>query len=258
MFRLGITNSRQASLETYERLLPIPEGDRVWGEKTPSNLLYMEELNDLYPNALFIHITREPGAVLLSYYNKKLASSKTDPVKRDNGILEFFALHSMRWAILMGFALQVEKKLGPSIIHRIKYEDLLSSPDIVMRTICDRIGVQYDPSLLDEKSRRVSKILHPSTSYAHPLLEKPLDVSRAQVGKEVPSLGRYIINKYAGNVLEHIGYESVQMKHYSLGKIFYVECMLTIQKKKIYNRIKCQLESWGVNCDLSAINRIHL
>lgn len=232
--------------ETYERLLPIPEGNNVWGEKTPSNLLYMEELYDLYPQSLFIHITREPGAVLLSHYYKKIAVSKSHPVERDNKTLEFFTRHSIRWALLMELAERVEKKLESANFLRLKYEDLLTSPEVIMKDICVRIGVQYDSSLLDEKYRQASKILPPGAGDAHALLDKPLDISRSQAGKDIPRWLRYIINKYAGEMLKRMDYES-DWASLSVVEKIYVDCSLILQERKIRNKVKRQLGSWGVD-----------
>lgn len=231
--------------ETYEKLLPVPEKNKIWGEKTPSNLLYMEELYDLYPQALFIHITREPGAVLLSHYYKKIAVTKTQPVELNNRTLEFLARHAIRWALLMELAEKAELNIDSANFLRIKYEDLLAFPEALMRTICEKIGVQYDHSLLDEKSRRANKILPPGTGHAHALLDKPLEISRAHAGKSIPSWMRYIINKYAGEMLKRIGYESGSVRP-SVVENCYVDLALFLQKKKIHRRITGQLESWGV------------
>lgn len=240
------TSEQLSFKEAYERLLPIPEGAKIWGEKTPSNLLYIEELLEMYPQALFIHITREPGAVLLSHYYKKIAKSKSDPVKCNNRTLEFFTLYSMSWAKRMCFAKQIEDRLEPSSIIRIKYEDLLNFPEKLMRVLCDRIGVRYDSSLLDEKSRQVSKILPAGTQYAHVLLGKPLDVSRSQAGKSNPGWLRYIINKYCEEIQKQMGYKVDRIRLSVFEKLF-LDSVLALKGRKILRAIDQQLESLGVN-----------
>ncbi len=247
--KLAITfagnNKPESFKEVYEKLLPVPEGNMIWGEKTPSNLLYVEELFRLYPESLFIHITREPGAVLLSHYYKKIATSKSLPVVKSKKNLLFISQHSIRWAILMRIPQLAENKLGALNFVRIKYEDLLMFPEIVMKNLCEKIGIQYDSSLLDEKSRQASSILPSGTEYAHALLDKPLEVSRSRAGKNIPSWMRYIINKYAGEMLKRLGYEFDQVKP-SMAEVLMIECILYMKERKFRRTIKDQLKYWGV------------
>src|SRR5262249_26925472 len=53
--------------ELYECLLPKPDEVTIWGEKSLSNIFHIHELVQLYPNALFVHVVRNPQATLHSY-----------------------------------------------------------------------------------------------------------------------------------------------------------------------------------------------
>ncbi|NPA52735.1 MAG: sulfotransferase, partial [Aquificae bacterium] len=49
---------------TYEH------GKSIWCEKTPSNLLHLDFIYELYPDAFFIHIKRDPRGVIFSMKNQ--------------------------------------------------------------------------------------------------------------------------------------------------------------------------------------------
>ena len=65
-----ITEAEQFDLKKpYEMALEAlaqSQGKQRWGEKTPSNLFFIDILSDMFPHAKFIHIVRDPRAVVNS------------------------------------------------------------------------------------------------------------------------------------------------------------------------------------------------
>jgi hypothetical protein len=51
------------------------EGKQIWCEKTPHNKLHLDFLWELFPDALFIHMKRDPRGVAKSYVRQQWASS---------------------------------------------------------------------------------------------------------------------------------------------------------------------------------------
>ena len=70
---LRFPRSRLSIRELYEILLGVPSiSTPLWGEKSLGNIFYIHHLLRLYPNAIFIHIIRDPrGPSYLTISRKK-------------------------------------------------------------------------------------------------------------------------------------------------------------------------------------------
>lgn len=202
-----IADERDLSFrEVYEALLPKPRGVAVWGVKSLSNVFYLSELNELYPEAVFLQIVRDPRSTLLSYYRKKFArSAECQPVFEAKAI-RFFASSTIKWRRQMSIVKETRRSLGEETILCLKYEDLVARPELELRRICTRLALEFDEAMLDVARRREDPALAPATAYAHRKLVEPIDPSRADAGAELPGWARYIVESYAGSALKDHGY----------------------------------------------------
>jgi len=98
-----------------------------WVEKTPSNIFNFEKINRIYPSAKYIAITRNPYAVYASWKkkNKNIIFSILNWIKANKAIMN-----------------QKTKKLS------IKYEDLITRPEDIIKKICCYIEEPYSEELL--------------------------------------------------------------------------------------------------------------
>lgn len=128
-------------------------GKRRWAEKTPENLLHLPFLTELFPDARFIHLTRDPLDVALS-------TSVVAPHRK--GISE-----SLERSIKLAPGLQVENSVFTATLRhghwerkiaaglaglpvlKISYEELVRSPEAVMRRLLDFVGEPFDKAVLD-------------------------------------------------------------------------------------------------------------
>ena len=104
-----------------------------WVEKTPFNEYYVEQMLNWWPEALFIHVVRDPRDNYVSYQRKHPEWS-----------IRTFAeswLHSTQ----SGLAYQ--KKLGSDRYWVLRYEQLIQSPEEVLKAICQFLGILDQPSL---------------------------------------------------------------------------------------------------------------
>lgn len=53
-------------------------GNTIWVEKTPYNILHYSFIRELFPEALFIHIKRDPRSVAQSYFRQNWAPNSTE------------------------------------------------------------------------------------------------------------------------------------------------------------------------------------
>lgn len=56
----------------------LREGEDVWCEDTPSNILNLNTLSSIFPEAKFVHVLRNPVGVVYSYRNQRWAPADFD------------------------------------------------------------------------------------------------------------------------------------------------------------------------------------
>jgi hypothetical protein len=111
-------------------------GKPRWGEKTPGNLFYVDIIRDMYPEARFLYVVRDPRAGVASM-------QKTDFFPND---IAFNALS--RWKHDRVGRRLLETHIPSEQWITVRYEDLAAHPDTVLRDVCICIGEEYDPSML--------------------------------------------------------------------------------------------------------------
>ncbi|MGG6238270.1 sulfotransferase family protein [Nodosilinea sp. AN01ver1] len=104
------------------------------GEKTPNHLLYMQILQEFFPEARFIHIIRDPRAVVNSW---KKVPWTTGSVVGDAGV----------WRRYMATARQCPPAHGA--IYSLHYEALVSDPEASLKAVCQFLGLPFQMAMLD-------------------------------------------------------------------------------------------------------------
>jgi hypothetical protein len=116
-----------------------PEAD-FFLDKTPRYSLIVDEVIDLFPDAKFIFLWRNPLAAVASMvrnFNRsrwKVYGWQSDLYK---GL-----------ANLLGAA----RRLGDDAVQ-VRYEDLVQSPEPTLRRITDFLGVSYEPAMIEDFAR---------------------------------------------------------------------------------------------------------
>ena len=111
---------------------PVPQSpDVIWGDKTPGYLQHIPLLRQLYPEARFLHIIRDPRDYCLS-------------VKQSWGKNIYRAAH--RWQATLHRARQAGRELGDAYLE-ITYESLLAETEDVMKRIAAFLECSYHPNM---------------------------------------------------------------------------------------------------------------
>jgi hypothetical protein len=111
------------------------EDRALYGDKSPNYFDSMQELAQEFPNARFIVIWRD------------LADTCSSIVRAAKGS-SFFAKRGITHRALIGYRRMkrdcdaLTRKGVP--LHQIHYEELIESPDAVMRGVCSFLGIPFD------------------------------------------------------------------------------------------------------------------
>jgi hypothetical protein len=107
-------------------------GKRVVVNKTPSDAFRWRRIVDCWPDARFIYLLRHPAAIADSWSRAKPQA----PIERVvDTVLPYMN------------AVQEARENREGLV--VRYEDITVDPEREMRRICDFIGVEYEPAMVD-------------------------------------------------------------------------------------------------------------
>lgn len=137
-----------------------------WGQKTPNNLYFVPQILDNFPNAQFVFITRDGrDASATSIESAFGAGNIYGAAYTWNAANQFVKPFRQRYA-------------GTSTWFDVKYEELVSEPERVLGGVCDFLGEEFAPAMLD-------------------FFRTPTGVARGKQRDHAP-LGHAVSNKYVG------------------------------------------------------------
>ncbi|HHP7244605.1 MAG TPA: sulfotransferase family protein [Elainellaceae cyanobacterium] len=153
----GILPDHAAFVWQYSRafirlldLLAAEEHKDVWIEKTPGHLHYAEAIASHVPNAQFIHILRNGADVVASLY--EVTHRHPDIWGGQRSIDDCIE----RWCQDAQISLQYHHHPRH---HLVNYEDLVAHPELVLTTLCDFIGVPFNPIMLQNYKTAAQRVV---------------------------------------------------------------------------------------------------
>ncbi len=111
-------------------------GKQRWGEKTPLHMHYVELIREIFPDAKLIHIIRDPRAVCASRKSWK-------------GNVEEFA---KEWQDQNIHVSDFGAQTGPRLFKKIRYEDLVLNPRLVLTDLMDYLEEPMTESLFHHEN----------------------------------------------------------------------------------------------------------
>jgi hypothetical protein len=196
------------ALRSFYSLYAEKQGKTRWGDKTPGYLRYMRRIEWVLPEARFIHLIRDGRDVALSVLPMNWGPST---------ITEAAEL----WVERVTLA----RENGRTVSHymEIKYEDLITETEPILRDVAGFLELPWDNAMLDyheraeerlkEKARdlprKSSRGDQPAAARmaSHAMAKKPPDPKR--IGRwrtEMSPEDREEYESVAGDLLAELGY----------------------------------------------------
>jgi hypothetical protein len=124
--------------EAYAETIGAPL-DRIkrWIEKTPANRNHVDEIFTRFPQAKLLVTLRDPRAILAT----QIALEKTRQTKRFS--VYYVIAH---WRVAAKLARRVRAGDVPGLF--VQFEQLVSEPASIMKSVCDYLEVQFDPEVV--------------------------------------------------------------------------------------------------------------
>lgn len=182
--------------------------------KTPLDILYLDFLVELLPHAKFIHILRDGRDVALSHVGKKGTNFHRVLSGRRLTLENAMA----NWCHLVDRANRFLAQADVAS-RTVRYEELVRDPEAEAQALCEFLGLEYRPEMLDYASAR----------HDFPSWEAGSSDVRARNGVRDDSVGKwrsrrltleeeYVFSRYEAR-LTALGFEPAQIDQRGLRKI---------------------------------------
>ena len=132
------------------------QGKVRWSEKTP--LQYASAIWSLFPEALIVHVVRNPIESVAST-SAKLALYR-DPAAVARGWRQFTRAN-----------MKTGEEKGPSHYLRVRYEDLTEDPETVLAQVLAFVGEEFDPTMATDVTRRQASVPKTANPWMSSVLE---------------------------------------------------------------------------------------
>ncbi len=133
----------RTATETAYRAYATRKGARIWGEKSPNYWDRLDRIAEVFPDARFIIIWRDPVGVCRSVI--KAGEKESYFAKPGMGLRALFACKELKT--------QRDLLIKRGIpVHEIQYERLIQSPASILRDVCVFLNVPFEPQMSSLKN----------------------------------------------------------------------------------------------------------
>jgi hypothetical protein len=132
------------------------QGRPIHGEKTPAHLHHVPTLLGWFSKAKFVHMMRDPRAVLVSQRQKRAASNSVSPLYRlfqrsPAGYDAFLTLGiSANW-LRAAQLHDCYRQRYPNRYYLVRFEDLVTEPRQQLARLCQFLEIQYSEVMLERR-----------------------------------------------------------------------------------------------------------
>ncbi len=198
------------------------EGKSRWGDKTPYYILHLDTLNEMFPNAQFIHLIRDGRDCALSM------------LKRRWDLQIYNTYHAAyTWDRYVKAGRAFGSRHDDRKYFELRYEDILDRPEETIGALCAFLDVAYDESVINfRKSKGQGKT---------PLLKKPLKKDNRDKWRGAMSeRALRIFESQAGETLRACGYTPA-LAEARLGRLGWALCESHLRLSQHYASFRRRL-----------------
>jgi amino acid adenylation domain-containing protein len=155
--------AQQLTTKQFYGLMQAWAGRRVLVDKTPSYALDIEILRRAesdFSETRYIHLVRHPYGMIRSFINARLEQV----FFRHQHNLERRELAELIWLLSQSNILEFLESVPPERRLQVRFEELVSEPERVLRGICEFLGLEYVSEMAtpyQNSSRRMTDGIHP-------------------------------------------------------------------------------------------------
>jgi len=202
---LSLEPSDFAKARTFRRIVSIlfeawscKEKKPRWGDKTPHYVSHLPVLLEIFPSAKILHIYRDGRDVALSWLKTPFEPRNTYTA-------------AVKWCRYVTEGRSAGEALPADSYMEIRYEELLASPEHVMKTACAFINEPFTEAVL--KPSRLQRVFFRRRIFGkgRKRLLAGSELVRTNSNKwktQMSRAHRIVFESAAGDMLKTLGYET--------------------------------------------------
>ncbi len=167
-------------------------GKQRWGEKSPRNALWVEEIQNDFHDAQFIHLIRDGRDSAID-----LADSSLFPETLYSG--------ANVWKTWVTSIRHSAKTLSDGSYLEVKYEEFCADPEAHLKSVCDFLGEDFSPLMLQHSETEQARQWGGSDTL-HARSARPITTDYCELYKALSDGDRALIESLIGDLLEELGY----------------------------------------------------
>jgi hypothetical protein len=205
--------------DAYLAHIAIKNNAQYACDQTPRNIFYIDQILRLFPHAKCIMMVRDPRAVLLSQKNKwrrKFLGADNMPMKEV--VRNFINYHPFTIGMLWkGAAKQTLMNKDRERVMMVRFEDFIGQSNSIVAQICDFVGLNYDPKMLQVPHKGSSNASDNSDELG---IRKT--VSDAWRNSNYTDGEIYCMQLVVKKEMEALGYELMKFKFPPISALLYI------------------------------------
>lgn len=191
-----LKNVREYALHIFEGYLHR-SGKARWADKTPHYTLIGEEILELFGDVRFLHCLRHGMDVANSMKDWWWVVDRAGEGADEAARIE----EAARQWVTFTEAADALAQAHPSLVHTVRYEELVQDPETVMRGALDFLGEPWEPAIIDYQA-------FPQRGFGDPKSDEHGGIDSSNVRKYLawPADVRARVHEIVGPQLERYGY----------------------------------------------------
>ena len=182
-----------ALVDAMHRQYARSQGKGRWGEKSPRDCFWIDEIRQNYPDAQFVHIIRDGRDQAID-----IAESPT--------LMPFniYAGAEM-WRLFVSAVLDSANSLDKQNYYEIHYEKMCAEPENQIRQLCEFLKEDFDESMLHHHETKSSATWGSKPGHqkaARPITTEYCEMHKTLLGDE----DRITLDGIIGDLLKRFGY----------------------------------------------------
>ncbi len=176
----------------------VRSGKARWAEKDPTYTLHLPFIDELFPDALYVHLLRDGHDVVASFRDRWGYVSAARAARGE-------------WARYVTTARDLGARLPAGRYLELRYEDLVADPAAQGRRLFEFLGEPWDPAVLelDPAAHRATERYQWFTAQRREAGDDDALIYRSRVGAGGRSLDpflRALLRRRNGELLRALGY----------------------------------------------------
>ena len=167
-------------------------GKERWGEKSPRNALWVDEIRADFSGAQFIHLVRDGRDTAID-----LSDSSLYP--------ETLYAGANVWKTWVASIRESAGRLPEDSYLEVKYEAFCNDPESALKSVCDFLGEDFSPQMLSHHETDSTK--HWGGGGAlHAKSARPITTEFCELYKDLSQDDRLLLEHLIGTLLDDLGY----------------------------------------------------